>query len=934
MLECDVAMAQDQITTLASELKSASSEHCILKTRTLELEAEMTAKQIKLDQSFEREAQHETKIQAFQQDRDEAMSIIRGVLEDTFCNIADGLRALIILTRKNANDASRREGELTILHAEMSAACAEIKRLQELRKSDGQVSLELQYDKEALDAKITLLNERLATEHEQLIQCRRANDELTADLMEARTKIEHSNEIHRAAQHENNLRIEQLDVIGQSFTSTQLELKKILTTNRELEAEVKNAKDHAAHTSAQLVKCETELSEVQLTEMKAAQQLSAANRACEALRDSNTALNFRLHNAARLSQELLEQVSVAGADLKSNEEHSFDQMFVIQNLNSQLSEKCRALQDLDRSLIAAVEDRENLMRTSFKLDTVIKEHSKVLKKLNLAETMVKQLLDATALVQEEARGLVLDFSVAMGLIERQIGQTMSALNTAKPDEALHSCGPQDNLVSALSYLEQTRTLLDALRDAKLLQETDQAAKEAARLRLELSEAIELITFLENDRDRSCDALLSEKEGCQALSFRLQVAERKALEGEQRCSALEQKLLLSRSDHEKTKHAVKTAVAEMISLLRDAVGQCYHASNFFTSSCVDLCILNEIYGEMFSCASEDIACIEQTLHDQALVNERLDVELAEKSKYAQGLEREIALLRSFLSSATRDVSLHVHEMSGMLEHVKGEVRDSLWVLEGELSNLRSLAHGRAVELDEAHRQIVEGKNSSRDLECEISAQQAQLLAAHSEQQKLFLRLESDRQKADEALRERDDAIATIALLRGELLRTEHERDARSDDARIAQQGLQELKHATEKQLLQLRVQLQAHKGNVQERILALQVESEEAHMTIAALRKELGVLRADLKRRVANLNGKVLEYDEHRQDICAAMQRQERELDRREAGVEQVTHNLEVLMERILDGKRCQQQLVLNDQVRASRHTTVCCYICFCARMPR
>ena len=132
----------------------------------------------------------------------------------------------------------------------------------------------------------------------------------------------------------------------------------------------------------------------------------------------------------------------------------------------------------------------------------------------------------------------------------------------------------------------------------------------------------------------------------------------------------------------------------------------------------------------------------------------------------------------------------------------------------------------------------------------------------------------------------------------------------------------------------RVQLQAHKGNVQERILALQVESEEAHMTIAALRKELGVIRADLKRRVTDLNGKVLEYDEHRQDICAAIQRQERELDRREAGVEQVTRNLELLMERIIDGERCQQQLLLNDQVRASRHTSVCCYICFCARMPR
>ena len=134
-------------------------------------------------------------------------------------------------------------------------------------------------------------------------------------------------------------------------------------------------------------------------------------------------------------------------------------------------------------LIGAVEDRcaaveENLMGMSLKLDTVmkghsevLKEHSKVLKKLTLVEEEAQRLIQRES---ERER----DLSVAMGLIERQIGQTMSAQNSfisalsyleidhLRSKRALHSCGSQESLVSTLSFLEQTRTLLDALRDAR------------------------------------------------------------------------------------------------------------------------------------------------------------------------------------------------------------------------------------------------------------------------------------------------------------------------------------------------------------------------------------------------------------------------------------------------------------------------------------
>ena len=913
ILECDLATAQEEIATLTGELKSASSEHCIMQARVSELEDALAHEKTKLDQNLEREALHETKIQSLQQEVDEAMRLIRDVSPG---RIADGVRGLMTLSKSNAEHASRRESELAVLQAEMAMASAEIERLQKSRERDSQVLSELQSDNEALDAKIEVLNQRLAKEHEELIQCKRANDGLTADLKEFRSKADDIKALHHALQRENSFLVGKLEAMSHSFTSTQLELKNVLAANRTLEVEVKDVKDHAAHTSAQLLKCEAELSQVQLTEMKTAQLLSTANRACEELRSSNAAMHAQLRNAALLSQEMLVLVSAVGGDLKSNEEHSLDQCFVIQDLSSQLSAKCRALQDLDRSLVTSEEDREKLMRASFKLEALMKEHIRALEKLDRAETSVKQLLDATALVQEEMQGLVLEVSAAMGLIERQIGRTMTALHMVNPDEGSHPCSRQDDLISALSHLEQILTLLDTLRDAKCHHEQDQAAKENERLRLELSEAIELIAFLQNDRDRSCGELISEKEGCQALSYKLQVAERRALDSEQRCSALEQKLARARSDLDRTKSTTKTALAEMLSLIRDAVGQCSYASDFFSASCTDLCLLNAVYDGMFSRVFEDIECIGEAMRDQELVNQRLDGELGEKLKYAESLERELTALRDFLYSVKNDVSHHVQAMSGMLEDAKGDVRDSVWVLEGDLSDLKNLAHRRAIEIDEAQRQIVEGQELSRERECKIAD-------ANSEREALISRLQMDRQRADEALRQTEDAMATIVILREELVRTEQDRDARAQDARRAQHELHELNHATEKQLLQLRGQLHSHKGVVQERIMALQVESEQSAMAMAALCKELGVLKADFKRQVAILNGKVHECDEQQQNVYETIQRQERELHRHEAGVEQVTLNLELLMGQILDSERHSQQQLLDEQVRACRGTSLC-----------
>ena len=75
-MECDLATAQEEIATLTGELKSASSEHCIMQARVSELEDALAHEKTKLDQNLEREALHETKIQSLQQEVDEAMRLI------------------------------------------------------------------------------------------------------------------------------------------------------------------------------------------------------------------------------------------------------------------------------------------------------------------------------------------------------------------------------------------------------------------------------------------------------------------------------------------------------------------------------------------------------------------------------------------------------------------------------------------------------------------------------------------------------------------------------------------------------------------------------------------------------------------------------------------------------------------------------------------
>ena len=110
-------------------------------------------------------------------------------------------------------------------------------------------------------------------------------------------------------------------------------------------------------------------------------------------------------------------------------------------------------------------------------------------------------------------------------------------------------------------------------------------------------------------------------------------------------------------------------------------------------------------------------------------------------------------------------------------------------------------------------------------------------------------------------------------------------------------------------------------------MALQVESEELHTAIFDICKELGLLRADFRREVGTLNGKVFDYDANRKRMCEAIERQERELAHREAGVEKITGSLEILMHQLCEGEVRQQQRHSTDQVSAYVYLCVCLSVC-------
>ena len=482
---------------------------------------------------------------------------------------------------------------------------------------------------------------------------------------------------------------------------------------------------------------------------------------------------------------------------------------------------------------------------------------------------------------------------------------------------------QDNLISSLAELEHLRALLDTRRDALRNAEQGRAEAASARLRLELSQATALIACLEQDRDRNTDELHFEKEGHQILSQKLIMSEQRKQENELMCMNLEQELARLKFDRESNKKALNKAVEEILRLTREAKGQCAMAKDFFTVSLSQLCLFSETYKSSFSHAAHDIAFIEGALRDQERVNTSLNTDLAFARTRAGKFDGELAELQDGLSSMRSVTNFHVHEITGVLEVAKGDVRQAAWALEGDCTNMTNLVQRQAEEIAETHRQVLLGRDQVRDKESEIHDLRNQLEdvktlaeARKCEIEEMCSLLQHDRQMADEALRQTEEAVITISTITAELATTKKDLVAQFQFSYAAEQETQKMKDVAEKQLNQVRSQLYTHTSGVQERIMALQIESEELHTAISGIVLELGLLRADFRREMGSLNVKIFDFEVHQKVMLDTIERKERELAHREAEMEKIARNLEVLMDKLREGERRQHLSHLACQVIA------------------
>jgi len=456
MLECDLSAAKERISSLDAQMQDLSNDYDLLKARIVDLEDVLAAENSKVDQGLEREAEQDNIIQTLQLAIKDGMMMLQDYSEDADKTLAGSVRGLIRLCESGVGDVSRLEAELARLQEALSDSSAEIHRLEGLRGSDSEVALEMQCEKDALENKIKFLNECLAKEHENMTKTIKTSEKLAADLRDARSHGDAVNERCNSAQVENNQLSRDLGIVSKTCASQQMELDALSATNRQLEHNLTNLQQQEARTSAQLIKRQAALSDSQLQEIEIAQKCLPADKAREALREQNSSLSVQLQRSSTRGKELLDHISVMHAALKDNEEFSLEQCFEVAGLHNELSFKCRALDEMHYAVANGERDREQLMRTSMQLEMLTKQRAADVRKLSLSETNLRHLLSCAALAQEEIQTMVLELSVAMGLVERQIGHTISALNTIIPRSKSPPAGVQGNLIVSLTQLEGLR----------------------------------------------------------------------------------------------------------------------------------------------------------------------------------------------------------------------------------------------------------------------------------------------------------------------------------------------------------------------------------------------------------------------------------------------------------------------------------------------
>jgi len=898
IIECHLSAAKERIASIDGVMQNVStncnvSTDCnVLKARVVDFEYAMLVERLKVDQGLEREADQDTAKEALQHEITDVLLILQAFSEDADHNLAESVRRLIRMCQSGANEVSRLGTQLAKLQEGMSDSSAEIHRLEELRGNDAKVAQEMQCEKHTLETKMKLLSECLSKEIDNSTTTRNTNEKIAADFRDARSQNEQIRERCNSVQIEHNQLSRDNQERRQESAALQKECDVLSGANLQLEHNLMNLQEQDACKSALLTKSEAALLDSQLQAKETAQKLTAVDKVRKALAEQNLAFSMQLQHSAVRGKEVLELIAIMHSALKDNEKFSLEQCFEVVGLQNELSVKRIALDDMHYAMMNAERDREQVMITTMQLETLTKQRAADVCKFSLVETKLRQLSSSCQEAQEELQGMVLDISAAIALVQRQIGYTISALSTATKRSCKKPAESQGNLVNSLTQLETLNELLHTQMIFNSLEEKDKAAEVAARLQLQVSQAHDLIACLEQDRDRNSDELHSEKGGNQVLLQKLHMSERQLLDGQRTCSELEQHLVVVRGDRDATQRNVCSAVEGILRLVREAMRQGALAKDFLTVSHNELCYFTEVCTNTFARAVEDVQCIESGMEDQRILNNTQNTQLVAACEREQKAEGELLSFKSGLASIQSLVSLQVHALCELLEIAKHDARQAAWKVEEDCSSLKNFAKLKAAELEEARRQLVLGKAQLHESDVANGELATQLQDVESLAESRQDALEDLYVRLQQNCKETEVAMKASALVQVQLVRTAQERDDRTHEAtaavheavsaqqEIAQETAQEIvsvKVRAEDTLTKLRTQMHAHTSSVQERIMALQVESEGLHLEIAGIHTEVGLLRADFQRQLTALNSRVLEYEDDCRSMHAALEHQEREL---------------------------------------------------------
>jgi len=909
IVEAELTYFKGQATSLQERLESATKEAGRLQGRITALDSALAAEKITAQRETAEKLSSQQKEQSLRDQICDAMAVCRTAPDNAEDTLLVSVRRLVRHLESKTHDALRLEGELGKIQAAYSETSVEVRQLLEKAHKEAQDMRELQCDNEALESKLRELGGCLDKERANVTELTTVNKALRAQVDKTTKHLisvqDESRQLDREAQQ-----------LGSALATKEQELAALKQGLRELEGRLSQSTSQGSRAAEMLAQSERARERAVDQARDISELLAAADNASRHLQARNSSLDARLHRSMEVGRDLLQHVSSLRDALRVDGEISVQEGFARESMRKEILRKEQALEEMGRSMATAQQDRDMLVATKLQFENLSHAHSANVRRLGTAQTKLKQLLEGVSVAHGEMQGVVLEFGLAMGIVDRQVGRTTSELRTLLTQHASVDQVGSDaatlsssDLIASLMQLEHLREMLDAGKEAQRAAEQKQSQEAMANLKHQVSEASELIRCLERDRSE----IDTEREEHQILTRKLQLSEQRELAGQLQCKNLEQELARARNLLHATKHHVGSAIKEIVRLARDAAADVNLANDCFTVSHAEIRVFKETLFEFFSGTQAGLDEVSVSLHAQEAVNEGLKSQLVMALAVGGSMARDLAFTEEKLVSTKSDVCHHVHTMSALLEEAKDEVRHAAWALESNCVDAEAETQLQKLELVEVQQEMLVSKDKNALLECEKDELQQQLSdatvlaeARKRELDELSSRMRRERAEADRALSDMEETMGSIKLVRAELQSAEKERELRAQEAWAAERETQALKAMCEEQIVQLRSRLHTHTSTVQERIVTLQAESEEIYSAITDIYKELGHLRAEFQREMISMNSKMGAYDAQHEGMREMLAYQERELACRENEVVKVAANLEVLIDQLRDGEARQR----------------------------